>query len=183
LHAAAAQLLLDSLQLSYCVIPHSGFQVVTVSAWHDKDRWAALLDESECPICRNGKPDGVVAELDASWVTMSETAPMRGYACLVARHHVIELHDLTAEEGTAFMNDARRLSRAIAQAVQPIKLNYEIHGNTVPHLHVHFLPRYIGDPFEGQPINPRSIVSPVYSRGEFAAVRDAIRRALDEGAV
>lgn len=82
-----------------------------MSAWHDKDRWAALLNERGCPICRNGEPDDIVAELDSSWVTMS------------------------------------------------------------------------GDPFEGQPINPRSVVSPVYLPGEFTTVRDAICRALDDGTV
>ena len=40
--------------------------------------------------------------------------------------------------------------------VNGIEVNYEIHGNTVPHLHVHIFPRYIGDPFEGGPINPRA---------------------------
>ena len=28
------------------------------------------------------------------------------------------------------------------------KMNYEVHGNTIPHLHMHFFPRYAGDPFE-----------------------------------
>jgi diadenosine tetraphosphate (Ap4A) HIT family hydrolase len=32
-------------------------------------------------------------------------------------------------------------------------MNYEIHGNTIPHLHVHLFLRYKGDPFEGGPIN------------------------------
>jgi diadenosine tetraphosphate (Ap4A) HIT family hydrolase len=114
---------------------------------------------------------------------MSEVAPMRGYACLVAYDHVIELHDLAEEQATGFIRDARRLSRAISLAVQPIKLNYEIHGNTIPHLHMHFFPRYVGDPFEGHPINPRSIVSPVYTPGEFATVYRAVRRALAERAV
>lgn len=66
--------------------------------------------------------------------------------------------------------------------MRPIKINYEIHGNTLPHLHVHVFPRYAGDPFEGRPIDPRQITTPVYPLGDFSAVRDALRRALDDRA-
>jgi diadenosine tetraphosphate (Ap4A) HIT family hydrolase len=111
---------------------------------------------------------------------MGEAAPMRGYACLVLRRHAVELHDLTEPEGAAFMRDARRLSAAVAAATGAAKLNYEIHGNTIPHLHLHVYPRYPGDPFEGRPIDPRAVAGPVYAPGEFAAVRtrtlDALRR-------
>jgi diadenosine tetraphosphate (Ap4A) HIT family hydrolase len=37
----------------------------------------------------------------------------------------------------------------------PAKMNYEIHGNTIPHLHLHLFPRFAADPYEGGPINPR----------------------------
>ena len=38
---------------------------------------------------------------------------MRGYACLVFKRHVVELHDLSEDEGVAFMRDVRRLSAAV----------------------------------------------------------------------
>ena len=41
------------------------------------------------------------------------------------------------------------IARGVSQATQPVKVNYEIHGNTIPHLHVHVFPRFRGDPFEG----------------------------------
>ena len=34
--------------------------------------------------------------------------------------------------------------------------HYEIHGNTIEHLHLHVFPRYTGDPFDGQPIDGSS---------------------------
>ena len=102
---------------------------------------------------------------------------MRGYAWLPIRRHVIELHELTDVEGASFMRDIRRVSGAIAAATGAVKLNYEVHGNTVPHLHLHIFPRYIGDPFEGGPINPRAIQGPVYAPGEFERLR---RRVVEE---
>jgi diadenosine tetraphosphate (Ap4A) HIT family hydrolase len=43
---------------------------------------------------------------------------------------------------------------------------------------MHFFPRYRGDQFEGQPINPRLVKNPVYSPGEFQRIRDVFLAAL-----
>ena len=142
-----------------------------MSAWRDPERWSALREPAGCPICRAGAPNDVVAELESSWVTMSERSPVRGYACLVLKRHAIELHDLSEAEGAAFMRDAQRLSRAVATATDAVKLNYEVHGNTIPHLHLHLFPRYVGDPFEGKPIDPRAVTGPVYAPAEFDSMR------------
>ena len=114
---------------------------------------------------------------------MTEDAPMRGYAWLPFRRHVIELHDLSDEEGAAFMRDIQRVSQAIASATGAIKLNYEIHGNTVPHLHLHVFPRYVGDPFEGGPINPKIVRGSVYAPGDFDRLRSRIADELSSRAV
>ncbi len=145
-----------------------------MSNWTDPGKWAALKSATGCPVCSRGGPTSVLAGLEVSWVSMGEAAPMRGGATLLLRRHAIELHDLTDDESAAFMRDARRLSRAISDATHPVKMNYEIHGNTLPHLHMHFFPRYSGDPFEWAPVNPRAITEPVYAPGEFARVRDRV---------
>ncbi len=149
-----------------------------MSLWNDPERWSALCSGEACPICRQGKPWDIVAELEASWATMSEASPVPGYVCLVSQIHAVELHDLPETAGAAFMRDAQLVSKAVAAATGAIKINYEIHGNSIPHLHMHFFPRYRGDRFEGQPINPRLVVQPVYKAGEFEKTCDAIVAAL-----
>jgi diadenosine tetraphosphate (Ap4A) HIT family hydrolase len=44
-----------------------------------------------------------------------------------------------------------KVSKALASHYQPLKMNYETLGNTVPHLHTHLLPRFPEDPAPGQP--------------------------------
>jgi diadenosine tetraphosphate (Ap4A) HIT family hydrolase len=144
-----------------------------MSTWNDRERWAALCSGEACPICLRRQPLDVIAELEASWVTMQESAPVVGYVCLVSRTHAIELHDLSPEVAAAFMRDAQRVSKSVIAVTGAVKLNYEIHGNTLPHLHMHFFPRYRGDQFEGGPINPKKVVQPVYAPGEFQKLRDA----------
>lgn len=149
-----------------------------MSVWNDHDRWAALCSGESCPICHQREPFDVVATLEASWVTMKESAPVVGYACVVSRTHAVELHDLPEETASAFMRDARKVSRALLTATGAIKLNYEIHGNTLPHLHMHFFPRHRGDRFEGRPIDPRQVTQPVYGPGEFRKIVGRFLREL-----
>ena len=144
-----------------------------MSTWNDQERWKALCSGETCPICRRHEPLDVIATLEASWVTMQEFAPVRGYVCLVSRTHAVELHDLADEVAAAFMRDAQRVSAALSAATGAVKLNYEIHGNSLPHLHMHFFPRYRGDRFEGGPIDPKRVSGPVYAGGEFPRIRDA----------
>ena len=99
---------------------------------------------------------------------------MVGYVCLVSRVHVIELHELDDAQAEAFMRDVRRVSRALAVVTGAVKLNYEIHGNTLPHLHMHFFPRYLRDPFENKPIDPRSVSGPVYAPQQFLKMQDRL---------
>ena len=47
------------------------------------------------------------------------------------------------------------VAAALNELLRPSKMNYEIHGNTIPHLHLHLFPRFAGDPFEGRPIDGR----------------------------
>jgi diadenosine tetraphosphate (Ap4A) HIT family hydrolase len=147
-------------------------------SWNDPEGWSALCSGEACPICLRSEPLNVIAQLEAAWVTMAEDAPMRGYVCLVSRIHAVDLHDLPEEAALAFMRDARAVSEALAHITGAVKMNYEIHGNTLPHLHMHFFPRYRGDAFEGRPIDPRVVVEPVYAGGEFERTRSAFLAAL-----
>jgi diadenosine tetraphosphate (Ap4A) HIT family hydrolase len=60
---------------------------------------------------------------------------------------------LSEPERSAFWEDALAAGRAVASAVGAVKMNYEIHGNTIPHLHMHLFPRFVGDPYERQALD------------------------------
>ena len=113
----------------------------------------AAGNEQLCPICAEDGPRDVITELAATWVSAPPAAPLPGYACVISRRHVVEPFELPAEEMLAFFADAMTTARVLTSVFAPAKMNYEIHGNTIPHLHMHLYPRYSGDPFEGEPIN------------------------------
>lgn len=106
-----------------------------------------------CVICLQGRPLDVIADLPTVWVSAPPRAPLPGYLCVVAKRHVEEPFDLEQPELTAFWTEAMSVAAALHKLLRPSKMNYEIHGNTIPHLHLHLYPRYSGDPFEGRPID------------------------------
>jgi diadenosine tetraphosphate (Ap4A) HIT family hydrolase len=133
-------------------------------------------DMKPCPICRDGRPLDVVYESAATWVSAPVEAPLPGYLCVVSKRHVVEPFDLPVHEMRAFWEDAMRTARALYRLVRPIKMNYEIHGNTIPHLHLHLFPRYAGDPYTGRPID-LSFASFVRSQDELDSLRAALQNA------
>jgi diadenosine tetraphosphate (Ap4A) HIT family hydrolase len=142
-------------------------------AWSDPESWAALRDGSACPICRDG-PRGVIATLSASWVTLPPMTPLPGYVCLVSLRHVVEPFDLPLDVRLAFWEDVNRVAVALDDELSPVKLNYEIHGNTLPHLHLHLFPRQRGDRFEGRPIDGRDRIP--RTDAEITAIRRALAK-------
>ena len=78
------------------------------------------------------------------------------YTCVVAKRHVAEPYELDEPELSAFWIESMAVAAALSELAQPSKMNYEIHGNTIPHLHLHLFPRFDGDPFQGRPIDGRS---------------------------
>lgn len=127
-----------------------------MSKWTNPEAWARLVSGEDCPICRDGGPTNLVAELEVSSLALGDgPTTLPGTCALFLRRHAVELHDLSPDEGAAFMRDVQRVSRALLEATGAVKMNYEVHGNTIPHLHMHFFPRYAGDPFENRPIDPR----------------------------
>jgi diadenosine tetraphosphate (Ap4A) HIT family hydrolase len=126
-----------------------------------------------------GEPTHVIAEVEGCWLTMDEaSAPaLPGTCALFHQRHAVELHELSAAEAAAFIAAVQRVAALLQEATGAVKINYEVHGNTIPHLHMHFFPRYRGDPFEGGPVDPRIGGSPD-DLGRHLAIRRKLIEAL-----
>jgi diadenosine tetraphosphate (Ap4A) HIT family hydrolase len=87
-----------------------------------------------------------IAELETSRVFLHEDQFFPGYVLLVLRRHVTELYDLSVAERAALMEEVSRVAQALARVFRPVKMNYELLGNLVPHIHWHLVPRLATDP-------------------------------------
>jgi diadenosine tetraphosphate (Ap4A) HIT family hydrolase len=114
-----------------------------------------LVDD--CLICARGTPLHVIAEAPTIWVTAPPDAPLPGYVCVVSKRHVVEPFELDTQGSVAFWSACMSTARAVRDVVGAPKVHYEIHGNTIAHLHMHIYPRYPQDPFEGRPIDGSTV--------------------------
>ena len=64
---------------------------------------------------------------------------------------MVEPTELTEAEAEVYGREVLRVGRALEAVLAPVKLNYDLLGNTVPHLHTHVVPRYADDPRPGWP--------------------------------
>lgn len=142
------------------------------------NREGSRMETAACPFCRklaeleDLPPEEIVWQFPQSVVLLGPWQFYHGYCLLVSRRHATELSQLGEEERQAFLAELCLLARAIEEAFQPAKLNYELLGNQVPHLHWHVFPRYAHDPDR---------LRPVWLPLDRAEVDEAERRRLQQG--
>lgn len=149
-----------------------------VKRWTDPEKWEQVLTAEGCPFCPLEPWDRFYVELPSSRVLIPEEAALPGYVLVVSKRHVVEPYQLAPDDSASFWTDCMRAAAAVACLIRPVKTNYEIHGNTVPHLHLHIFPRFIGDPFERGPIDPHGVPRTRRTPEE----REALRAAIAAGA-
>ncbi len=108
----------------------------------------------DCWVCQNlDQPKQLVFyESNTSIAKLNPDQYFHGYTFLTLKSHMEELHQLTSKTRQSFLNDIALVGNALAMALQPDKMNYELLGNAQPHLHWHIIPRYKSDPLWGRPI-------------------------------
>ncbi len=155
-------------------------------AWMPRERWEALVRGENCPLCaviQSTEPaDEVaitIADLALSRLRLSKNQFDRGYCILICSKHVREPYYLSAEEQSLFFGDMMRAAQALERVFNPVKMNFQILGNAVPHLHAHLVPRYYGDPAPSRPIDPGAQVITLTSQEYQERIR-LIRLALGE---
>jgi histidine triad (HIT) family protein len=124
-----------------------------------------------CPYCENfaGRyawhgPPAVVAEDDITYIFLAPAAlgGMEGHTLVTTRRHVETIFDLTPEEEVAIGRAGARAARAVRSAFDPDGVLIQQHNGvaafqTVPHFHVHVIPKRADAPFpplEDVPVTP-----------------------------
>jgi diadenosine tetraphosphate (Ap4A) HIT family hydrolase len=155
------------------------------------------MTDKDCPFCRKlaeltKLPDEeIVWQFPHSVALLGPWQYYHGYVILVARRHATELFLLDPAERQAYLEEMTLVARAIAECFRPQKLNYELLGNQVPHLHWHLFPRYRHDPDSLRPVwlaldraerdeveQRRLQTGPTDRKTTTMALRQAIRRSL-----
>jgi histidine triad (HIT) family protein len=132
-----------------------------------------------CEIVRGDRDALIVLEGERTLAFLDHRPLFPGHSLLVPREHHETLADLPDETLPAFFSDARRLSRAMEEGLEAegsfVAINNRV-SQSVPHLHVHVVPRRRKDGLRGF-FWPRH----KYEDDEHAArVAGALRSALEK---
>jgi diadenosine tetraphosphate (Ap4A) HIT family hydrolase len=129
---------------------------------------------NSCSMCGKWQDDADlrVAELDHCYVLLNRDQFFPGYCFVFTKEHVTELFHLERPLRAAVMEEVTAVAAALYKAFLPAKINYELLGNMVPHMHWHLVPRFATDPLWPRPIwsEPHE---PVHLTTEQYAVRIA----------
>ena len=110
--------------------------------------WDADWEERKagkgCPICAEGRPDDTHGNARVFVGRVSDAYLVRGdigqpgYTIVIWRGgHIADLTELSDADATTYLREVLKVARALEAHYRPAKLNLEMLGNTVPHLHTH----------------------------------------------
>ncbi len=105
-----------------------------------------------CAVVAGDQPAAVVLEEEHVVAFLDIRPVFKGHALLVPRRHVETLADLPAELRDPLLGAAQRISAAVVDGLGAqgsfVAMNNVV-SQSVPHLHVHVVPRTKGDGLRG----------------------------------
>lgn len=120
--------------------------------------WSERVRGKDCPMCTEERPEvahgssrifeGRVSDAYLTRIDVGQP----GYSVVIWRgRHVADPTELSKDEASAYFDEVLRVGGAVKQIFKPIKMNFEMLGNSLPHLHTHVVPRYLDDGEPGHP--------------------------------
>ena len=120
--------------------------------------WSERMRGKDCAMCADAGADvahgssRVFAGRVSDAYLVRNDVGQRGYCVVIWRgRHVADPTELTAEEARTYFDEVLRVARAVERIFTPIKMNLEMLGNSLPHLHTHVVPRHLDDGEPGHP--------------------------------
>ncbi len=131
-----------------------------------------------CPMCTKwlAEPDLRIAELQLCYVLLNRDQFFPGYTFVFTKHHVTELFHLDRQVRAALIEEVTLVAASLYNLFKPAKMNYELLGNMVPHMHWHLVPRFTADPLWPRPIWSEPHEPVVLAAAEYAERIASIRR-------
>jgi histidine triad (HIT) family protein len=113
------------------------------------------MSDDSCLFCRivSGKTEAVVVYQDEDSLAFLDHRPLfLGHTLLIPKKHIETLSDLPEIAVGPFFVSVQRISRAVQAAMGAegtfVAMNNRV-SQSVPHLHVHIVPRKKGDGLKG----------------------------------
>lgn len=107
------------------------------------------MPEFDCPFCHLA--DERIVHSNQVALAVRDAYPVaRGHTLIILRRHVVSFFETTEEERGGLLELLGAAKAALDREVKPDGYTIGINdggaaGQTVPHLHIHLIPRHLGD--------------------------------------
>ena len=104
----------------------------------------------ECPFCNLDTERELILESATAFAMFDKFPVSKGHVLIIPKHHCFNYFDLTFREQSACWFMLNRVKSIIQKQFNPNGFNIGINinesaGQTIPHVHIHLIPRYDGD--------------------------------------
>lgn len=112
------------------------------------------MSAEPCPACSGQwpAPEQRIADCGLTVAYLHDDQFFPGWTFLLLKRHATELWQLEPSERTQLMEEVTRVARALGEVFGAAKMNYELLGNAIAHIHWHLVPRRADDPAPKQPV-------------------------------
>lgn len=106
--------------------------------------------ETNCPFCNAEAERELIVESATAYAIFDKFPVNKGHALIIPKKHCSNYFELTFKEQSACMFMVNTVKQIIEKQFNPDGFNVGINineaaGQTVPHVHIHLIPRYKGD--------------------------------------
>lgn len=112
------------------------------------------MSDPTCKACLGTWPrqDHFIADLGLSKAYLHDDQFFPGWTVVVFQRHATELFQLHPNERAQLIEEINHAAKTLAETYHAKKMNYELLGNQLPHIHWHLIPRLAGDPAPLEPV-------------------------------
>lgn len=141
------------------------------------------MSDPTCKACQGTWPraDHFLTDLGLSRAYLHDDQFFPGWTVVVFHRHATELFHLAPTERIQLMEEVTLVAKVLADLFEARKINYELLGNQLPHIHWHLIPRSATDPAPLEPAwrvqhEPVRLPAPAL-QSDLERVRQAIQKA------
>lgn len=120
----------------------------------------------DCKACQGTWPSAerFITECGMTRAYLHDDQFFPGWTLLVLQRHATELFHLSAAERARLIEEVSAMARLLSDTFRATKINYELLGNQLPHIHWHLIPRLPTDPAPLEPVwrvpHPPQVLDP-----------------------
>lgn len=107
-----------------------------------------MSENTICPFCKIERE--IILETETSFAIYDGYPVNEGHVLVIPKRHTANYFDLTIQEQSDCFELLNRVKEVVQQKYHPAGFNVGINineaaGQTVPHVHIHLIPRFNGD--------------------------------------